>query len=103
MMERSVYQKTSIKGLVAVIALAALAAFGAWQFYLFTIFKNTQGVVDLQGGTVHLWLAIGSAVIVCIAGVFLFSKFLRYDTRNEIHITSPGPPLGAGRITKDVL
>lgn len=97
------YQKTSIKGLVAVIALAALAAFGAWQFYLFTIFKNTQGVVDLQGGTVHLWLAIGSAVIVCIAGVFLFSKFLRYDTRNEIHITSPGPPLGAGRITKDVL
>ena len=96
-------QRTSIKSLVAVIGLAALAAFGAWQFYLFVGFKNSQGVADVQGGTVHLWLAIGIALIVCIAGVFLFSKFLRYDAQNEIHITSPGPPLGAGRITKDIL
>ena len=99
----NVYQKMSIKSLVAVIGLAALAAFGAWQFYLFTIFTNTQGVVDLQGGTAHLWLAIGTAVIVCIAGFFLFSKSLRYDMRNEIHITSPGPPLGAERMTKNIL
>lgn len=96
-------QRKSIESLVGIIALAGLAAFGAWQFYLFTIFKNTQGVVDLQGGTVHLWLAIGSALIVCIAGVFLFSKFLRYDTRNEIHITSPGPSLGAQGNTRDIL
>lgn len=102
-MERNVYQRKSIKNLVAVIGLAALAAFGAWQFYLFVIFKDSQGVVDVQGGTVHLWLAIGIALIVCIAGVFLFSRFLRYDTRDEIHITSAGPPLGAGRITKNVL
>ena len=93
----------SIKSLVAAIGVAALAAFGAWQFYLFVSFKDAQGAVDLQGGTMHLWLAIGIALIVCIATFFLFSKFLRYDTRNEIHITSPGPPLGAGRITKDVL
>ena len=85
------------------MGLAALAVFGAWQFYLFVSFKNSQGVVDVQGGTLHLWLAIGIALIVCIAGVFLFSKFLRYDTRDEIHITSPGPPPGAGRISKDVL
>lgn len=97
------YQRKSIKSLVAVIGLAALAAFGAWQFYLFVIFKDSQGVVDVQGGTVHLWLAIGIALIVCIAGVFLFSRFLRYDTRDEIHITSAGPPLAAGRITKNVL
>jgi hypothetical protein len=93
----------NIKSLVAVIGLAALAAFGAWQFYLFVIFKNSQGVADVQGGTVHLWLAIGIALIVCIAGVFLFSRFLRYDTRNEIHITSAGPALGAERTTKNVL
>lgn len=97
------HQRKSIKSLVAVIGLAALAAFGAWQFYLFVIFKDSQGVVDVQGGTVHLWLAIGIAVIVCIAGVFLFSRFLRYDSRNEIHITSADPPLGAERITKNVL
>lgn len=96
-------QRMSIKSLVAVIGLAALAGFGAWQFYLFTVFKNTQGVVDVQGGAAHLWLAVGSALIVCIAGVFLFSKFLRYDTRNEIHITSPGPPLDGERIVNNLL
>lgn len=97
------YQRTSVNSLVAVIGLAVLTAFGAWQFYLFTVFKNTQDVADVQGGTVHLWLAIGIALIVCIAGFFLFSKFLRYDTRNEIHITSAGPLLGAERTTKNVL
>lgn len=97
------YQRTSIKNLVAVIGLAALAALGAWQFYLFAAFKNSQGLVDVQGGAVHLWLAIGIAFIVCMAGVFLFSKLLRYDTRNEIHITSPGPPPGTGTIADNVL
>lgn len=95
-------RKSQIKNLVAVIGLAALAAFGAWQFYLFVIFRDAQGAVDPQGGTVHLWLAIGVALIVSVAGFFLFSRFLRYDTRNEIHITSPGP-LGEGRTTKNIL
>jgi hypothetical protein len=98
-----VNQRKSIKSLVAVIGLAALAVFGAWQFYLFVSFKNAQGVADVQGGTVHLWLAVGIALIMCIAGVFLFSRFLRYDTGNEIHITSPGPPAGAERTTKYLL
>ena len=103
-MERNVYQRKSpVKNLVAGIGLAALAGFGAWQFYLFVGFKDSQGAVDVQGGTVHLWLAIGIALIVCVAGFFLFSRFLRYDTREEMHITSPGPPLGAGRRTKNIL
>lgn len=97
------YQRNNIKSLVAVIGLAALAAFGAWQFYLFVIFKNSQGVTDVQGGTVHLWLAIGMALLVCVGGFFLFSKFLRYDMRDEIHITSPGPALGAGGTRKNIL
>ena len=96
-------QKKSIKSLVGIIGLGALAAFGAWQFYLFVIFKDSQGVADVQGGTVHLWVAIGIALIVCVAGVFLFSRFLRYDSQNEIHITSAGPPLGAEGTTKNVL
>ena len=96
-------QKTSVKSLLAVVGVAALAALGAWQFYLFVSFKNAQGAVDLQGGTIHLWLAIGIALMVGVAAFFLFSKSLRYDRRNEFHITSAGPPLSAGRITKDVL
>lgn len=96
-------QGTSVKSLLAVIGVAALAALGAWQFYLFVAFKDSQGAVDVQGGTVHLWLSIGIALIACIAGIFLFSRFLRYDTRNEIHITSADPPLGVEGITKDIL
>ena len=78
------------KILMAVISLAVLAAVAAWQFYLFATFKDAKGVVAGQGGTVHLWLAIGIALLVCVGGFFLFSRLLRYDTRNEMHITSPG-------------
>lgn len=99
----NVYQRMSIKNLVAVIGVAVLAAVGAWQFYLFVSFRNAHGVADVQGGTVHLWVAIGIALLVCVAGFFLFSKFLRYDSRNEIHITSPGPVSGAERTAKNIL
>jgi len=78
------------KILMAVIGLAALGAIAAWQFYLFAVFKDAKGVVDVQGGTVHLWLAIGIALIVCVGGFLLFSRFVRYDKRNEMHITSQG-------------
>ena len=75
--------------LTAVVGLAALAAVAAWQFYLFAVFKDAKGVAAGQGGTVHLWLAIGIALIVCVGGFFLFSRLLRYDEQNEMHITSP--------------
>jgi hypothetical protein len=98
MMERNMDQKKSAtKTLIAVLGLAVLGAVAAWQFYLFAVFKNADGVVDIQGGTVHLWLAIGAALVVCIAGFFLFSRFLRYDQGNEIHITSPGQASGGGK------
>jgi uncharacterized membrane protein len=73
---------------LSVVGLMVLAAIGAWQFYLFATFKDATGAVDPQGGTLHLWLAIGIAVLVCVGGFFLFSKLLRYDTGNEMHITS---------------
>ena len=90
-------KKSATKTLIAVLGLAALGAVAAWQFYLFAVFKNADGVVDIQGGTVHLWLAIGATLVVCIAGFFLFSRFLRYDQGNEIHITSPGQARGDGK------
>jgi hypothetical protein len=103
-MERNVDQKKSAtKTLIAVLGLAALGAVAAWQFYLFAVFKNADGVVDIQGGTVHLWLAIGTALIVCIAGFFLFSRIVRYDQRDEIHITSPGQAAREEKIRRDVL
>ena len=88
------------KRLMAVLGLALLAAVAAWQFYLFVVFKDVNGTADVQGGRMHLWIAIAIAVVTCVAGVFLISKLLTYDRRNEMHITSQGHPLGAGRTTE---
>ena len=77
---------------IAVFGLVVLATIAAWQFYLFAVFKNAEGITDAQGGTLHLWLAIGIALLVCVAGFFLFSRLLRYDKRNEMHITFQGRP-----------
>ncbi|MGB7921766.1 MAG: hypothetical protein WCF57_00845 [Pyrinomonadaceae bacterium] len=80
--------KSHTNVLAAVIGLMSIAAIAIWQFYLFVTFKDTQGLVAAQGGTHHLWWAIGAPMIACLAGVLLFSVFLRYDKANEIHITS---------------
>lgn len=75
--------------LTAFTAVAALAVVALWQFYLFVTFKNAAGVVEIQGGTKHLWWAIGFGLIAFV-GAFLFASFfLRYDRNNEMHITSP--------------
>jgi hypothetical protein len=74
--------------LAVVIGLISIAAIAIWQFYLFVTFKNSQGLVDVQGGTHHLWWAIGAALVACIAGFLVFSVFVRYDKANEMHITS---------------
>lgn len=95
-------RKQTVK-VLAVIGLAAGAAIAAWQFYDFATFKEASGAVDVQGGTLHLWLAIGMGVLVCAGGFFLFSKLLRYDNRNEMHITSAGQQIPAAGFRRDLL
>ena len=75
--------------LITVIAIAALAAVALWQFYVFVTFRNATGEVEIHGGAIHLWLAIGFALTACIAGILSASIFLRYDRNDEMHITSP--------------
>ena len=63
-----------------------MAAVAIWQFSLFVAFKDSQGVLEAQGGTLHLWLAIGATVITCLcafAGIFG-----RINKAEELHITS---------------
>ena len=84
----SYIQKSLTNVLAAVAGVIALAAIAIWQFYLFVIFRNSQGVVDVQGGTHHLWWAIGVGLIACLASLLVFSVFLRYDKNNEMHITA---------------
>ena len=88
---------------LSLVGLAALAAVAAWQFYVFATFKDTAGAVDTQGGSLHLWLAIGLAVVVCVGGFFLFSKLLRYDNQHEMHITSTSQSPGPTGFRKDLL
>jgi predicted exporter len=81
-------RKSPANVLAAVIGVSLIAAIAIWQFYLFVTFKNTQGLMDVQGGTQHLWWALGAALIACLAGFLVCSAFVSYDKDNEIHITS---------------
>lgn len=77
--------KNSRDIMLGIIGLV-MAAIATWQFYVFVAFKNSQGVLETQGGTVHLWLAVGAAVI---AGLCAFvAIFRRINTPEELHITS---------------
>ena len=101
--EGNLPQRNSSTSLViAVIGLAAFAAISAWQFYEFAVFKAASGAVDVQGGGIHLWISIASALIGCVVAFFVFSKMVRSDNRDELHITSPGHPAGVRRTVKDV-
>ena len=73
---------TAVSGVIALVTIAV------WQFYLFVAFKDSNGTIDVQGGTLHLWLAIGIALVACIGGFFVFSVFLRHDRDDELHITT---------------
>lgn len=84
----SYVRKNSVKVLGSVVGLILAVAIGLWQFYQFVTFTDPKGVVDLQGGTGHLWWAIAMAVFACIAGFYVFSVFARHDTDDELHITS---------------
>jgi hypothetical protein len=63
-----------------------MAAVAIWQFSLFVAFKDSQGFLEAEGGTLHLWLGIGAGVITCLcafAGIFG-----RINKAEELHITS---------------
>ena len=92
-------QQRTKKILATIIGLAALAAIAGWQFYMFVTFKDEKGIVDVQGGTIHLWLAIGIGLLVCLGGFFLFSRLVSYDRQDEMHITTQGHPLGVQKTT----
>jgi hypothetical protein len=83
------YIRKSLTNVLASVAgVIAIAAVAVWQFYVFVTFKTSHGAWDVQGGTIHLWLAIGAALIACLAGFLVFSVFLRYDKSNELHINA---------------
>jgi len=81
-------KKSMTNGWIATAVVAAVVAVAVWQFYLFASFKNSQGVFDPGGGTVHLWLAIGAAAVACVAGFLAFFVSVGYNEANDMHINS---------------
>jgi hypothetical protein len=70
--------------LLAVGILLALVA--VWQFYLFVVFRDAQGALDVQGGGPNLWYAIGAAALTCVC--VCLGIFRRINHTEEFHITS---------------
>ena len=86
-------QRKSKKNILMVVTVVGgLAAMALWQFYVFVTFKDATGVVDVQGGSTHLWAAILFGLAACIGAILSASFFLRYDRNDEMHITSPPAP-----------
>src|SRR5712691_4271671 len=60
--------------LFAIIAVMSIGVIAVWQFYMFVTFKNTNGMVDVQGGIQHLWWAIGFGLLGFTAAVLFFLR-----------------------------
>jgi hypothetical protein len=71
----------------SVIAVPVLSVLAAWQFYLFATFKSVDGLIDIQGGRLHLWIAIATTLLASVVAFFVLSVWLRYDKKSELHIT----------------
>jgi hypothetical protein len=76
----------NLSGSLLWIVGSLMAVIATWQFYLFVAFKDSQGVLEAQGGTLHLWLAIGAAVLTCLCA--FVGIFRRINKPEELHITS---------------
>jgi hypothetical protein len=63
-----------------------MAAIATWQFYQFVGFRDAHGLLSSQGGTLHLWLAIGTAVVACMCG--FLGIFRHINKTDELHITT---------------
>ena len=79
------YGKRSTSAFLLIVGIL-WAAIAIWQFYLFVVFRDARGALDVQGGGSHLWYAIGAAVLTCVC--VCFGIFRRINHTEEFHITS---------------
>jgi hypothetical protein len=84
----SIIKKSKAGGWAAAVPVTLLAGIAAWQFYLFASFRGASGAFDAQGGTHHLWLALGATLAACALGFLAFSVLVGYDEKDELHIST---------------
>lgn len=85
------------KFVAAVFGLLVMAVVASRQLFLFTAFRDSQGLLDSQGGKYHLWLAVSAGIAACIAGGLMFRFFLGQERNTWARVSSAavGPPLAA--------
>jgi len=82
-------RKNSRITFVSIAMLISMTAGASWQFYQYATFKHDNGLINIQGGVIHLLLALLLAFFACGLGFFMASRLLRYDADDQLHITSP--------------
>jgi hypothetical protein len=80
------------KFVAAVIGLLVMAIVASRQLFLFTVFRDAQGLLDAQGGRYHLWLAVSASIAACTSGALMFYFFLRRQRITSS--TVPQSPIG---------
>jgi hypothetical protein len=80
-------KKNSLKVMGLGLGVLVISLLAMWQFYLFVTYKDQLGLVDIQGGRLHLWLAIAMGLMACVAAFFVLSAFAQHDKDDDLHIT----------------
>jgi hypothetical protein len=83
------YARKNMRSVVgSILGVFLVAGIAIWQFYQFVTFTGANGLVDSEGGRIHLWFAIAMTVFACGAAFLVFLIFVRHDTDDDLHITS---------------
>ena len=85
------------KFVAALVGLLIMAVVASRQLFLFTVFRDPRGFLDLQGGRYHLWLAFSAGISACIAGGVMFHFFELHERnkRSKVPMVPVGPlPIG---------
>jgi uncharacterized membrane protein (Fun14 family) len=80
----SFINKRVIRVVAAVLGMFTMAMIASRQLYLFSVFRDASGILDQQGGAHHLWLAIGAALIACLAGALMFFFMLQRSGKEDV-------------------
>lgn len=81
------FKKSGANFQAAIFGMMAMSATAVWQFYLFAIFKDANGIVVVQGGTSHLWRAMGATLFACVASLVVSSILVQHDKNDVMRIT----------------
>ena len=75
----------SLADIVAWVVGGLATIVAVWKLFLFLSARDPNNVPDMMYGLVHLWWAIGCAIVAIACVVILFVRHPRIE--EEIHVT----------------